>query len=161
MPRWIITCPGAEGTGNSRNGYGRKVVRTETGRLDLAVLRDTQSSFDPQLIAKYQRHFPGFDEKIVYMYARGATARSSGICRSSMDHEARRRLLFEATSRARTGRFRCFRSTPSSLTRICRPRKARSSLRSRARMQSGAFRRARKRKPSRCKTRDNQLILQW
>ncbi len=26
---------------------------------------------DPQLIAKYQRRFPGFDEKIVSMYARG------------------------------------------------------------------------------------------
>jgi len=31
---------------------------------------DRQSTFDPQLIAKYQRRFPGFDEKIISMYAR-------------------------------------------------------------------------------------------
>ena len=56
---------GPEGAGNSRNGYGRKTVTTETGKFDLAVPRDRQASFDPQLIAKYQRRFPGFDEKIV------------------------------------------------------------------------------------------------
>jgi len=31
--------------------------------------------FDPQLIAKHQRRFPGFDDKIVSMYARGMSAR--------------------------------------------------------------------------------------
>ena len=31
--------------------------------------------FDPQLIAKYQRRFPGFDDKIVSMYARGMSTR--------------------------------------------------------------------------------------
>ena len=66
---------GTEGAGNSRNGYGRKTVTRETGKFDLAVPRDRQSSFDPQLIAKYQRRFPGFDEKIVSMYARGMSNR--------------------------------------------------------------------------------------
>ena len=61
----------SEETGNSRNGYGRKRVTTETGRIELEVPRDRQSTFDPQLIAKYQRRFPGFDDKIVSMYARG------------------------------------------------------------------------------------------
>ena len=31
--------------------------------------------FDPQLIAKYQRRFPDFDEKIISMYARGLSVR--------------------------------------------------------------------------------------
>src|ERR1700761_2047265 len=61
--------------GNSRNGYGRKTVTTETGRLELDIPRDRQASFDPQLIAKYQRRFPGFDDKIVSMYARGMSTR--------------------------------------------------------------------------------------
>jgi putative transposase len=61
--------------GNSRNGYGRKTVLTETGKLTLDVPRDRQSSFDPQLIAKYQRRFPGFDDKIISMYARGMSTR--------------------------------------------------------------------------------------
>ena len=66
---------GTEGAGNSRNGYGRKTVTTETGKFDLAVPGDRQASFDPRLIAKYQRRFPGFDEKIVSMYARGMSNR--------------------------------------------------------------------------------------
>src|SRR4051794_7452390 len=56
---------GEEGAGNSRNGYGRETVVTDTARIELAVPRDRQASFDPQLIAKYQRRFPGFDDKII------------------------------------------------------------------------------------------------
>jgi len=62
-------------SGNSRNGYGKKTVTTETSRIELDVPRDRQSTFDPQLIAKYQRRFPGFDEKIISMYARGMSVR--------------------------------------------------------------------------------------
>jgi putative transposase len=66
---------GDGGTGNSRNGYGRKSVLTDTGHIELEVPRDRRASFDPQLIAKYQRRFPGFDDKIVSMYARGMSTR--------------------------------------------------------------------------------------
>lgn len=66
---------GQAGTGNSRNGYGRKTVTTDSGRLELAIPRDRQATFDPQLIAKYQRRFPGFDDKIISMYARGMSTR--------------------------------------------------------------------------------------
>jgi putative transposase len=66
---------GEGGENNSRNGYGRKSVVTDTGRIALEVPRDRQASFDPQLIAKYQRRFPGFDDKVVSMYARGMSAR--------------------------------------------------------------------------------------
>src|SRR3984893_5735672 len=64
-----------DGRCNSRNGYGRKSVFTETSKIELEVPRDRLSTFDPQLIAKYQRRFPGFDEKIVSMYARGMSVR--------------------------------------------------------------------------------------
>ena len=64
-----------DGRLNSRNGYGRKRVLTETGKIDLEVPRDRLSTFDPQLIAKYQRRFPGFDDKIISMYARGMSTR--------------------------------------------------------------------------------------
>ena len=68
--------PGADGgSGNSRNGYGKKTVLTETGKMALDIPRDRLSTFDPQLIARYQRRFPGFDEKIVSMYARGMSTR--------------------------------------------------------------------------------------
>ena len=65
----------SEAAGNSRNGYGHKTVTTDTGRIELEIPRDRQATFDPQLIAKYQRRFPGFDDKIVSMYARGMSAR--------------------------------------------------------------------------------------
>jgi len=65
----------ADESGNSRNGYGRKTVITESGKLALEIPRDRQSTFDPQLIAKYQRRFPGFDDKIISMYARGMSTR--------------------------------------------------------------------------------------
>ena len=48
---------------------------TDTGAIELEVPRDRQASFDPQLIAKYQRRFPGLDEKIVSRYARGMSTR--------------------------------------------------------------------------------------
>lgn len=66
---------GEGGVSNGRNGYGRKSVTTDTGKFELDVPRDRHSSFDPQLIAKYQRRFPGFDEKIISMYARGMSTR--------------------------------------------------------------------------------------
>ncbi len=61
--------------GNSRNGYGRKTVLTDRGSMALAIPRDREATFDPLLIAKYQRRFPGFDDKIVSLYARGMSTR--------------------------------------------------------------------------------------
>ena len=65
----------AEGRANSRNGYGRKTLLTDGGKLPIAVPRDRLATFDPQLIAKYRRRLPGFDDKVVSMYARGMTVR--------------------------------------------------------------------------------------
>src|SRR3954449_12155504 len=65
----------AEGRSNSRNGYGRKTLLTETGKLPIAVPRDRLSTFEPQLIAKYRRRLPGFDDKVISMYARGLSVR--------------------------------------------------------------------------------------
>ena len=48
---------------------------TGTSKIDLSVPRDRAGSFDPQLIAKYQRRFPDFDDKIISMYARGLSVR--------------------------------------------------------------------------------------
>lgn len=63
------------GQANRRNGSSPKTVLTETSKVALDIPRDRSGTFDPKLIAKYQRRFPGFDEKIVSMYARGMTVR--------------------------------------------------------------------------------------
>ena len=65
----------AAGKSNHRNGYSKKTVLTETSKIDIKVPRDREGSFDPKLIVRYQRRFPGFNEKIVSMYARGMTVR--------------------------------------------------------------------------------------
>jgi hypothetical protein len=48
---------------------------TGSSKLTLDIPRDRSGTFDPKLIAKYQRRFPDFDEKIISMYARGMTVR--------------------------------------------------------------------------------------
>jgi putative transposase len=63
------------GKANRRNGYSAKTVIGETGKLELRIPRDREGTFDPKLIAKYQRRFPGFDTKIISMYARGMSVR--------------------------------------------------------------------------------------
>ncbi len=65
----------AAGKSNQRNGYSKKSVLTATSKVTLAVPRDRAGTFDPQLIAKYQRRFPDFDDKIISMYARGMSVR--------------------------------------------------------------------------------------
>ena len=61
--------------GNHRNGSSRKTVLSDDGELVLSIPRDRHGRFDPALIRKYQRRFPGFDDKIVALYARGMSTR--------------------------------------------------------------------------------------
>ena len=60
---------------NRRNGSSQKTVTTQSGKVVLDIPRDRNGTFDPLLIARYQRRFPEFDAKIVSMYARGMTTR--------------------------------------------------------------------------------------
>ena len=64
-----------QGKRNSRNGYSAKTIRSEHGEMTLAIPRDRLGSFEPQLIAKYQRRIGGFDQNVISMYARGMTTR--------------------------------------------------------------------------------------
>lgn len=66
---------GAQGANNRRNGSSRKTMLTGSSKLMLDIPRDRAGTFDPKLIAKYQRRFPDFDDKIISMYARGMTVR--------------------------------------------------------------------------------------
>ena len=64
-----------EKTGNHRNGSSPKTVLTPNGALDLNIPRDRLATFEPQLVAKYQRRLPKFDDHVIGMYARGMTVR--------------------------------------------------------------------------------------
>lgn len=50
-------------------------VITDTSQVELEIPRERRGTFERQLIAKYQRRFPGLDDKIISMYARGMSVR--------------------------------------------------------------------------------------
>ena len=60
---------------NRRNGRSPKTIQGDLGELTLATPRDRNGTFEPQLIGKHQRRLPGFDEKILALYAKGMTTR--------------------------------------------------------------------------------------
>jgi putative transposase len=45
------------GSGNNRNGYTSKTLRTEDGQLELNTPRDRHSSFEPRLVKKRSNSF--------------------------------------------------------------------------------------------------------
>lgn len=65
----------ANAGGNVRNGQSAKTITGDFGEIEIAVPRDRDASFTPQLIPKHQRRVPGFDERILSLYARGMTTR--------------------------------------------------------------------------------------
>jgi putative transposase len=67
--------PAGNNTGNSRNGKSSKTIKGDFGELPIAVPRDRNGEFNPQIIKKNQTRFDGFDDKIISMYARGMTTR--------------------------------------------------------------------------------------
>ena len=67
--------PAGRNSGNSRNGTSSKTLKGEFGNLDLATPRDRNGSFEPQIVAKGQRRFEGFDQAIISLYSRGLTTR--------------------------------------------------------------------------------------
>jgi putative transposase len=44
---------------------------TDIGAVDLAVPRDRNGSFEPQIVRKGQTRLGGFNERIIALYARG------------------------------------------------------------------------------------------
>ncbi|AJY41330.1 transposase, Mutator family protein [Burkholderia humptydooensis] len=63
------------GRTNHRNGTSRKRIATDDDLFDVEIPRDREGTFDPVLIAKGERRFTGFDDKIIAMYARGMSVR--------------------------------------------------------------------------------------
>ena len=64
-----------ESVTNHRNGKSPKTLLTDDGPLRIEIPRDREGEFEPKLVGKHERHFTGFDDKIIAMYARGMTVR--------------------------------------------------------------------------------------
>src|SRR6185295_6627894 len=65
--------PVGRGSGNSRNGTRAKTVFTVIGAVEVEVPRDTNSTFDPQIVKKRQRRLTGVDEIVLSLTAKGLT----------------------------------------------------------------------------------------
>ena len=64
-----------EGAANARNGTSPKTLKGDFGQVQIDLPRDRDGSFEPKIVAKHQRRFAGFDDKILSMYARGMSTR--------------------------------------------------------------------------------------
>ena len=62
-------------SGNSRNGYGQKTLKTEIGEATLSVPRDRNGEFDPQVIGKRQTRTEDLENRVLAMYAKGMSTR--------------------------------------------------------------------------------------
>lgn len=60
---------------NSRNGKTRKRIQTGEEEHEIEIPRDRDGSFEPVLVPKRRRRLPGFDDKVIALYARGMTTR--------------------------------------------------------------------------------------
>lgn len=67
--------PAPEISRNRRNGYSCKTVTGDFGSSEIAIPRDRNGEFSPQLIPKGQTRFNGFDDKILSLYVRGMSTR--------------------------------------------------------------------------------------
>ncbi|MCP4966196.1 MAG: IS256 family transposase [bacterium] len=67
--------PSGLGSGNNRNGHSKKRVLTDSSSVEVAVPRDRNGSYEPQLVKKGQSRLPGFDAKVISLYARGMSQR--------------------------------------------------------------------------------------
>ena len=65
MNIWAMTSTIRSGRnlGNSRNGYRSKTVVTDaSGEVQIAVPRDRDGSFEPQIVGKRQRRLTDLDQ---------------------------------------------------------------------------------------------------
>ena len=56
---------------NSRNGYGKKRIKTSFGESEIKVPRDRDASFNPMIVPKREGMAQGLEEIIVSLYAKG------------------------------------------------------------------------------------------
>ena len=62
-------------SGNSRNGYYRKKVRTSEGDTGVRIPRDRNGDYEPKILRKYASNTNELEEKIIGLYAKGLSTR--------------------------------------------------------------------------------------
>lgn len=64
---------GPKSTGNRRNGYSSKTLKSTYGDIPVDVPRDRDAFFEPQSIHKHTKDISGIEDKVLFIYARGVS----------------------------------------------------------------------------------------
>ncbi len=62
--------------GNARNGKSKKSVHTNAGSVELAIPRDREAEFEPQIVKKHQKDITGIEDKVISLYGIGTSVRN-------------------------------------------------------------------------------------
>jgi len=104
--------PAGKGSGNSRNGKGKKTLKSDLGEIPIATPRDRNGTFEPLLVPKRERRVKVMDDAILTLYARGMTTRDiESTIRELYGVEVSHTLISEVTE-AVTDEVRLWQSRP-------------------------------------------------
>jgi len=62
-------------TDNSRNGSYPKTVTSSQGEIEIAVPRDRNGAYEPQIVKKHQLDISAIEDKIIFLYSQGTSTR--------------------------------------------------------------------------------------
>jgi putative transposase len=62
-------------SGNSRNGYSKKTIKTKFGESVINIPRDRKGEYEPQIIKKYETSINGLEDQIIALYSKGMSTR--------------------------------------------------------------------------------------
>jgi putative transposase len=67
--------PEGDNSGNSRNGFGKKTIKSEWGEAEIAVPRDRNGTFEPKVLEKRQTRTDDIETRVLAMYSKGMSTR--------------------------------------------------------------------------------------
>ncbi len=67
--------PKGNNSGNSRNGYSKKTIKTKFGNVEVEKPRDRNGDFEPQIVRNYETTSNQLEDQIIAMYAKGMSTR--------------------------------------------------------------------------------------
>ena len=74
-------------SGNNRNGSSSKILKVNQGESELHTPRDSNGTFEPQLVKKGQTRITGMDDQILCLYAKGISIRTRKHILHNMCHD--------------------------------------------------------------------------
>jgi putative transposase len=60
--------PAGDHSGNSRNGFNKKTLKSEWGEAEISVPRDRNGTFEPKVVEKRQTRTDELESRVLAMY---------------------------------------------------------------------------------------------